>query len=210
MIIYKINNNINGKIYIGQTIRTFQERFNGYKNEIKFAKKTRPIIYALRKYGIENFTFEVIDYADTKEELDDKERYYIKFYNSADRNFGYNIELGGNGPGKHSEETKSKIRESQLGELNHMFGKKGSLNATSKSVIDLTTGKVYDSASQAAEELKLNFSHVCAVARGSRGSTGGHVFRYYKNNNIQQPESITRIKDKKTLNAVLPEFKHLI
>lgn len=51
-------------------------------------------------------------------------------------------------------------------------------NITSKQVIDLTTGIMYGSASEAGRQLNLNFAHICSVARGKRGSTGGRVFRF--------------------------------
>lgn len=211
MIIYKITNLINEKVYIGQTILTLENRINNYIKEYKWAKKDRPIILAMRKYGFENFCFEEIDSAKTKKELDKKERYYISFYNSLCSQNGYNIELGGNSVGKHGEETKRKISEAQIGSLNHMYGKTGSENPTSKPIVDLTTGVIYGAAMEAARELNLNFSHVCAVARGTRGATGGKVFRFInENNEIIQPEHITFIKSKQTKENVLSEYKKYI
>lgn len=60
------------------------------------------------KYGVEHFKWEIIDTAKTKEELDSKEKYWISYYNCVTPN-GYNVELGGNSVGKHSEKTKRKI-----------------------------------------------------------------------------------------------------
>ena len=212
MLIYKITNKINGKVYIGQTTRTLSERIQGYKKEYKWKSNSRPIIRAMNKYGFENFEFSIIEEdINSKEQLDEKEKYYIKKYKSLCSQKGYNVELGGNGVGKHSEETKKKIGQAQLGEKNHMFGVKGYGNQSSKEVIELTTGQRFGSASVAAEELKLGFSHVCAVARGERGSTGGYVFRYLdKNGDIIQPQSCAKIKSLKTRNSIKPEFKHLI
>lgn len=80
----------------------------------------------MKKYGFEHFHFEILeDNIKTKEELDEKEKQYIKEYHSLCSENGYNIELGGNSAGKHSEETKKKIGESQKGEKNHMWGKTG-------------------------------------------------------------------------------------
>ena len=92
-----------------------------------------------------------------------------------------------------------------------MYGKKGKLNPTSKRVIELTTGKIYDSASLAAEDLQLNFSHVCAVARGTRGSHKGYVFRYLdENDNPIQTSNFALIKYKKVKENILPQYKYLI
>ena len=71
----------------------------------------------MAKYGEDNFTLEIIDFADTYDELKEKEKYWIKQYNSTDRNIGYNLTEGGDGTfGRtHSEETKEKIRQKALG-----------------------------------------------------------------------------------------------
>lgn len=125
MLIYKITNKINNKIYIGQTSQVLKDRIRQYREDTKFRPNSRPIIIAMNKYGFNNFSFEIVeDNISNKQELDDKERYYIKYFESLVSQKGYNIELGGNGPGKHSEETKRKIGESQKGSLNHMYGKK--------------------------------------------------------------------------------------
>lgn len=208
MLIYKITNDINNKIYIGQTTKTLQERVRSYKSTYK--RGARPIECAMIKYGVEHFKWEIIDTAKTKEELDSKEKYWISYYNCVTPN-GYNVELGGNSVGKHSEETKRKISEAQIGELNHMYGKRGALNHTSKRILDLTTGIIYESAMLASDELDLNFSHVCAVARGKRGSHKDHVFRYVdENNNIIQLESIAYIKSRKVKDSILPEYLQYI
>jgi group I intron endonuclease len=66
----------------------------------------------MAKYGEENFTIDVIDTASDYDELKEKEKYWIKFYNSMDQNVGYNLTAGGDGTfgKKHSDETKEKIR----------------------------------------------------------------------------------------------------
>ena len=64
----------------------------------------------------------------TADEANALEIEMIKKYNSANREFGYNIDLGGNQTGKVSEETKRKHRENQLGEKSHWYGKTGALN----------------------------------------------------------------------------------
>lgn len=91
-----------------------------------------------------------------------------------------------------------------------MYGEKGYDNATSKEVIELTTGKRFGSACLAAEYFNLSFSHVCAVARGKRGSTGGYVFRYIKNNSIQLPEHSARIKSLQVRASIPQHFQQYI
>lgn len=83
MIIYKITNTINGKIYIGQTIKTLGERKKGYRKEIynyeNRIRPSRPIVHAMSKYGIENFQFEILHQdVSSQEELDNLEIYEIE------------------------------------------------------------------------------------------------------------------------------------
>ena len=60
---------------------------------------------------------------------------------------------------------------------------------------------IFGSASEAARYDKTNFSHVCAVCRGSRGSTKGNVYRYLDGDNkIIEPENTAYIKAKKVKN----------
>lgn len=107
-----MTNLINSKIYIGQTINTLEYRKNQHFREAR--SKRRNTVYfhnALNKYGYDNFIFEEIDCADTQEELDEKERYWIKYYDSNNKNKGYNLDSGGQSGGVKSEETKRKIGE---------------------------------------------------------------------------------------------------
>ena len=93
MVIYKVKNKINGKIYIGQTIRDLDKRIGGHLRESKLEGGNKPFVNAIKKYGIENFEWEIIDEATSLDELDEKEVYWIKQLNSITPN-GYNI-LGG-------------------------------------------------------------------------------------------------------------------
>lgn len=183
MIIYKVTNKVSGKIYVGQTIHSLEKRrkqheesaLGGY-NEMVFGR-------ALKKYGVENFEWEIIDTAETVDELNEKEIYWIdKLESLIDYGHGYNCNKGGKN-GKHSEYTKKAIGDAQRGELNHAYGKTGALNPSSKKVIDLSTDIIYESAIQCGLKTGLCSSKISAVCRGDRGSTGGKVFRYLDDNN---------------------------
>lgn len=94
--IYKVTNTINGKVYIGQTIRTIPVRWGEHvKNSIYKGKSYNAILHrAIRKYGVESFAVEEVEQCDD-ELLAERETYWIKHYNSA--NGGYNILLGSKG-----------------------------------------------------------------------------------------------------------------
>ena len=93
-IIYKLTNNINGKVYIGLTTRPFNIRMNQHKYDAVH-NGNYPIHKAINKYGWDNFTKEIIDNASSLEELKLKEQYWIKYYNSYGSTKGYNATCGG-------------------------------------------------------------------------------------------------------------------
>lgn len=96
--IYKIENKINHKCYIGQSIN-IEKRWKKHLAPSSYAnpfsdKYNYPLYRAFRKYKIENFEFSILELCDSKL-LDEKEIYYIKLYDSY--NSGYNQTLGGAG-----------------------------------------------------------------------------------------------------------------
>lgn len=93
MLIYKITNNINGKIYIGQTRYSLEKRKSQHYQKFKSGVKTK-LYSAFRKYGWENFHWEVLEYANSKDKLNKLEIYYIELFDSIHN--GYNMVAGGN------------------------------------------------------------------------------------------------------------------
>ena len=93
MIIYLLINRLNGKAYVGQTRRTLEERLREHQRD------RRSAIYvdrAIRKYGIENFSVEIIEVCFTLDELNYWEQFWIKELNTKVPN-GYNLTDGGEG-----------------------------------------------------------------------------------------------------------------
>ena len=93
--IYKIVNDINEKIYVGKTESSLEKRFTEHcKDSQKREEEKRPLYAAMRKYGIEHFSIELIEECDI-EMASLREQYWIGFYKGyAD---GYNATLGGDG-----------------------------------------------------------------------------------------------------------------
>lgn len=114
--IYKITNNINGKCYIGKSVN-IKERWIRHRHKGKYYSESQPkkshLYHAMRKYGVENFTFEVIEEC-SSDKLNEREIYYISHFNSHDPNFGYNMTLGGEGDLKHDRKTICDLWESGL------------------------------------------------------------------------------------------------
>jgi group I intron endonuclease len=97
--IYKVTNTINNKIYIGQTKYSVAWRWHThlYATFTNTAGDHNSLLHkAIRKYGIDAFKVEIIEQCNNKD-LNEAEIKYIKKFKSADKDFGYNISLGGGG-----------------------------------------------------------------------------------------------------------------
>ena len=130
MWIYKITNIQNNKVYIGQTIRPIKDRFHRHINDAMNNILDTHFARAIRKYGKDNFIIEEIDFANNQNELNKKEQYWIRYYDSIYS--GYNetdaiSKCGGNTYLSKTEEEmdviKEKIRQTKLGNKNPMAKK---------------------------------------------------------------------------------------
>lgn len=91
--IYKITNDVNNKAYIGKTENTIEKRFKEHcRDAFRFTNESRPLYSAMRKYGIEHFSVELVEETDNPEE---REKYWIEFFGTF--KYGYNATLGGDG-----------------------------------------------------------------------------------------------------------------
>lgn len=113
-IIYVIVNKINKKKYIGQTTQKLNKRSPWFEKSLLIIyRHNLHLINSVNKYGFENFERKILDFTQNQEELNKKEVYYIRKYNTLDPNFGYNIKEGGSN-GKHTKETIEKITATSI------------------------------------------------------------------------------------------------
>ena len=123
MEIYKLVNKKNGKVYIGKTTRNVNERIKEHMRKDKTV-----IDKAIQKYGIDNFSIDVLERVETVEELDEKEMHWINVYDSLVPK-GYNQCYGGKTSVgyHHKKESKKKMSISKsnmyIGENNPFYGK---------------------------------------------------------------------------------------
>jgi group I intron endonuclease len=109
--IYLIINNINNKMYVGQTKHSIECRFREHQQP---SKKTA-ITQAIQKYGKENFTIELLEECNIHN-LDERETFYIEKYNSYKE--GYNNTIGGGSQYiSHTPEVKQKLSIAAKGKL---------------------------------------------------------------------------------------------
>lgn len=114
-VIYKWTNKISGKAYIGQTTQDPEKR----RAEHLYTSSDSVISRAIRKYGVENFDFEVIDSTATnQDELDAREKYWSEYYHTwigDPECWGYNVRECGGAHGAWPQDVKDKISQSKIG-----------------------------------------------------------------------------------------------
>lgn len=133
MIIYLVTKDVNNKVYIGQTVKTLDERIAGHHASMRAGQHTH-LYRAMRLYGWDKFHFQQIDTACCQTELNAKEKYYIEQYSSISE--GYNMVEGGRATPMNSEivkakhlakmqdeHTRSRIRESVVAGLQATGGR---------------------------------------------------------------------------------------
>jgi len=114
MIVYKILNTINNKVYIGQSVNG-GSRWTEHKSELnRGVHGNEHLQSAWNKYGESAFVFEVVKECLSREDLNLEERRLITEFNSLDRRHGYNLRAGGNDY-THSDETRQKMSRLKTG-----------------------------------------------------------------------------------------------
>lgn len=115
--VYIIKNLVNNKVYIGQS-KSCTIRWRSHKSELKGGYHGNSYLQAsYNKYGLDSFEYSILESC-SSDIIDERERYWIKRYNSTNRDFGYNRESGGNVNKVMSEESKRKMRKAAKSE-NH-------------------------------------------------------------------------------------------
>lgn len=116
MVVYKITNKINNKVYIGCAVN-YNVRIKAHKS-CKY-KGALLLHKALLKYGINNFSFEILQEYETKQDMYNGEITFIKQYNSLNPN-GYNLHHGGKGGKIELSKEQLKQRKEHAKSLTHL------------------------------------------------------------------------------------------
>jgi group I intron endonuclease len=108
--IYTIENQINGKIYIGKTSKSIEERWEDHLKKVK-EKVNRYLYDSINKYGSDNFIIKELDSTDDPILINEMESWYIYIFNSKNPEFGYNMTFGGDGGNTISNFTEERRKE---------------------------------------------------------------------------------------------------
>lgn len=184
-VVYCHTNKINGKRYVGITSQQPERRWNngkGYKASSRFYS-------AIKHYGWENFSHEILYTGLTEKEAIKKEKYLISKWKLTNKKFGYNMTAGGEYHSyvgrKLSEETKRKIGMSHMGKrpsedtlikLRQSHINKGGIPVAMYDK-DKLIG-VFITPAEAQRMTKINSSHINECCRLKRKSAGGYFWKY--------------------------------
>lgn len=199
--IYCIMNKINNKKYIGKTEhKDPYKRFLEHKKDMhRKYRKNRALYKAMNKYGIENFSFEVIEEV-SSELASEKEQYYINLFDTYKN--GYNLTLGGDGSPfvrykqdeiierylsgqsinqicsemQHDHKTISKILKENGIKISYTPKNKKPVAQIDKKTNEII--KIFPSAYEAEKEVPSG-KHINQVCKGSKPSAGGYKWAYY-------------------------------
>lgn len=197
-VIYKITNLINGEAYIGQTIN-FERR----KKEHLKAKDNFAIHNAIRKYGIDNFSWEILEEC-SENLLNEREKYWISYYNTYKE--GYNSTRGGENAEAliqwrktHLKECEQQLKQArEKAQQYNIEHKKEVLERLSKvrqkgtdaikrKVCCIEKNIIFDSISEAERwsltegndyHTLIRHQHISRVCRGQRKTAGGYHWKY--------------------------------
>jgi len=174
--IYKSTNKINGKSYIGYS-SDWKSRRRLHKHNADNNKKSYPFYNAIRKYGFNNFNWEVLYQSKDKlHTLEEMESFFICEYNTLTPN-GYNMKTGGEG-GNLSLESRKKISVGRIGikfseeHINNLR-----LSHLNKKHTEEQKQKISQTLKGKVKILKVvTCPHCCLVGKGS------NMTRYHFNN----------------------------
>lgn len=164
--IYKIQNLVNNKVYVGSSKSLKRRQYEHYFQLKNNKHKNSYLQHSYNKYGKESFVFFILEEC-LEEQLLEREEYWIKHYNSSDSKFGYNLDSFESGRRKINISTKTKMKSS---------------NKTLKSIkqFDLLGNIIneFDSIKEASIKLNIHRRAIQNILNKKRSSCKGFVFRY--------------------------------
>lgn len=193
--VYMWTNLVNGKKYVGQT-QCFGRRMDRYR----CGYRDTNIEKAIHKYGVENFNIVVLERDLPLDMLDEREQYWIDYYQSYDEKYGYNVcrYARSNRGYKHTQEWRDKFSatlkdkwandegyrkfwsDKMSGENNYFYGKKlcGDKNGHATKVRCVELDKVYTTVKEASEKTGTSRQNISHALNGRQETAGGYHWEY--------------------------------
>lgn len=183
--IYKIENLVNHRMYIGQSHK-IKQRWSDHKKLLRKNKNKNHLLQEdWNKYGEQNFSFEILELC-SDAELDEKERYYIKQNNAFESDGGYNLTIGGISNFDFADSTKAKLA----------INGTGNNNPNSRPVICLETMKIYESAGLAGAEYGISSANIYRCCTLQRYTTIGLHWMYLDDYEVASDDYINDLLSK--------------
>lgn len=183
--IYITTNHVNGKQYIGQKKYDKNNKWGSYLGSGIALKR------AITKYGESNFSKDIIEECKTKESLDEREKYWIDYYNAVESDDFYNIASGGEGGNViagYSEEEKMDL-SLRLSNIRKGIVNIGSKNGSARRIICTNTMEIFESIIEAATYYNIDTNAIqqCCSKKSKRKTAGiingeKGVWEYYDEN----------------------------
>lgn len=223
--IYKITNKVTGMIYIGQTTRTPEERFEDHKH-----CKTSYIGRAIRKYRVENFTVEVLEECETADLLNERERFWIAFFKCRWPN-GYNMTDGGEGNWErtpesiekmsrkgmhHTEETRRLIAISSTGRhpSEELKQKLSQAQPNRRAVVCVETNEIFETMAAAAKCKNVGHPTITRACKNPGRTAGGYHWRFVDEPTTETSAAATKkrpvvcVETNETFESIRAAAKH--
>lgn len=206
-VIYKYTSP-SGKIYVGQTLYLQRKRIDKHKYEAFTKHCDTPFGHAIRKYGWETIratytvieTVEAEDRKTLKAKLTERENYWIETLDTFIPK-GYNVKLTNQhtlGEYRNKEAMYAKVSAT-------LKGKYMNAEATSKPIIDMTTGVQYPSISEAGRDTGIAVQEICRILKGKGLTAKGHKFCYVDEHGNPNTSNLRPI-NRKQLPVYCPEL----
>ena len=183
--VYITTNHVNGKQYIGQRKYDKQGKWKEYLGSGIILSR------AIEKYGLKNFSKEIIEECKTKKILNDREIYWINYYNAVESDNFYNIASGGDGGNTIAGYTDDQrnLLSMKLSNMRKGIVNIGKNNGNSRRVICINTMKVFDTINEASTYYNVDkdaIQQCCSDAnkRKTAGEINGErmIWEYYDEN----------------------------
>ena len=192
--IYLWTNLVNGKKYVGQTT-CFHRRMKTYR----YTYPNAYMEHAVNKHGLDNFDITILERDVPLDKLDEREQYWLDYYQSYDLDKGYNIcKVASTTKGithteewcqEHSDYMKEKWKDAEYrnfwhnrmsGENNYFYGKRfsGDKNGHAKAVRCVELNKIYTTVQEASKCSGTSRQNISHVLNGRQETAGGYHWEY--------------------------------